>query len=157
MFVIPVEDSIVYVEPIYLEATAASLPEVKRVAVYYNERLAYKPTLGEALDELFGPGAGAPLAAEFPVLAGKEAAAILEAGGEIDSGQTEPGTPGIPGTPGTELPGDAQAALSELIRLANEAYEKAQQAQRAGDWTEYGRYMEELQKYLTQMAQMEAN
>ncbi|MGI6720348.1 MAG: UPF0182 family protein [Anaerovoracaceae bacterium] len=157
MFVIPVEDSIVYVEPIYLEATAASLPEVKRVAVYYNERLAYKPTLGEALDELFGPGAGAPLTAEFPVLAGKEAAAILEAGGEIDSGQTEPGTPGIPGTPGTELPGDAQAALSELIRLANEAYEKAQQAQRAGDWTEYGRYMEELQKYLTQMAQMEAN
>lgn len=152
MFVIPVEDSLVYVEPIYLEATAASLPEVKRVALYYKERLAYKPTLGEALDELFGPGAGAPLSAAFPVQAGKEAAAILEAGGEIDTGPTGPDAQG-PGKPAEPQ----QESRDELIRLANEAFEKAEQAQRAGDWAEYGRYMEELAKYLRRLAEKGEN
>lgn len=56
MFVIPVGDSLVYVEPIYLEAKNSSLPEVKRVVVYYKNKIAYQPTLAEALDEMFGEG-----------------------------------------------------------------------------------------------------
>jgi len=58
MFVIPIENSILYVEPVYLEATNSSIPEVKRVIVAYGEKIAYKPTLAEALDELFGEGSG---------------------------------------------------------------------------------------------------
>lgn len=54
MFVIPIEDSILYVEPVYLEATSSSIPEVKRVIVVYGDRIAYKETLGEALAALFG-------------------------------------------------------------------------------------------------------
>ena len=61
MFVIPIEDSLVYVEPIYLEATNSSLPEVKRVIIYYNDRIAYEPSLAEALDAMFGAGSGSPL------------------------------------------------------------------------------------------------
>lgn len=56
MFVIPIEDSILYVEPVYLEATNSSIPEVKRVIVAYGDKIAYKPTLAEALNELFGEG-----------------------------------------------------------------------------------------------------
>ncbi len=60
MFVIPIEDSLIYVEPVYLEATNSSLPEVKRVIVAYGDRIAYEPTLGAALDSLFGTGSGLP-------------------------------------------------------------------------------------------------
>lgn len=56
MFVIPIEDSLLYVEPIYLEATNSSIPEVKRVIVAYGDQIAYEPTLAEALNELFGEG-----------------------------------------------------------------------------------------------------
>jgi len=54
MFVIPIEDSLLYVEPVYLEATNSSIPEVKRVIVAYGDEIAYKATLAEALEALFG-------------------------------------------------------------------------------------------------------
>ena len=145
MFVFPVEGSLLYVEPVYLEAAQGSLPEVKRVIVYYGDRIAYKTTLAEALDVLFGTGAGDPLNADNPVLAGKEAAAILEAGGTIEPEVPEGGTP----EPGVVVTTD----VAELIQLANEAYENAQQSQRAGDWAGYGQFMEQLQQYLQQLAQ----
>lgn len=56
MFVIPIEDSLMYVEPIYLESSNSSLPEVKRVIIYYNERIAYESTLPAALNSMFGDG-----------------------------------------------------------------------------------------------------
>lgn len=56
MFVIPIEDSLLYVEPVYLEASNESIPEVKRVIVAYGDQIAYKATLAEALNDLFGAG-----------------------------------------------------------------------------------------------------
>jgi UPF0182 protein GCWU000322_00732 len=58
MFVIPIGDSILYVEPVYLEASESSIPEVKRVIVAYGDKIAYEKTLSEALDKLFGQGSG---------------------------------------------------------------------------------------------------
>ncbi len=57
MFVIPIEESLLYVEPVYLEASESSIPEVKRVIVAYGDKIAYEKTLGEALESLFGEGA----------------------------------------------------------------------------------------------------
>ncbi len=62
MFTIPIEDSLMYVEPIYLESSNSSLPEVKRVIIYYNERIAYESTLAQALDSMFGEGASSGFA-----------------------------------------------------------------------------------------------
>ena len=56
MFVIPIEDSLLYVEPVYLEAKNSSIPEVKRVIVAYGDQIAYETTLAEALNSLFGEG-----------------------------------------------------------------------------------------------------
>jgi len=56
LFVIPIEDSLIYVEPVYLEAKEDSIPEVKRVIVVYGDQIAYKSTLAEALNSLFGEG-----------------------------------------------------------------------------------------------------
>ena len=58
LFVIPIESSLLYVEPVYLEAANSAIPEVKRVIVAYDNKIAYEPTLEEALNEIFGDEAG---------------------------------------------------------------------------------------------------
>ncbi len=54
LFVIPIGTSLLYVEPVYLEASNQAIPEVKRVIVAYQDRIAYESTLSEALMSLFG-------------------------------------------------------------------------------------------------------
>lgn len=54
LLVIPIERSLLYVEPLYLEAEKNSLPTLVRVIVVYNNRILMAPTLGQALQELFG-------------------------------------------------------------------------------------------------------
>ena len=54
LFVIPIGTSLMYVEPVYLEASNQAIPEVKRVIVAYQDKIAYEATLGEALESLFG-------------------------------------------------------------------------------------------------------
>ncbi|MCK5023937.1 MAG: UPF0182 family protein [Candidatus Aenigmarchaeota archaeon] len=53
--VIPIEDSILYIEPIYLEATEkGTLPQLKRVIVAYGDEISMKETLAEALSDVLG-------------------------------------------------------------------------------------------------------
>jgi uncharacterized membrane protein (UPF0182 family) len=80
LFVIPVEDSLLYVEPVYLTATSTSLPEVKRVVMFYGDKVAYEPTLAECLDVLFGSGAGDPLKTAYPVVTGKQMVEDIKSG-----------------------------------------------------------------------------
>ncbi|MFH1338184.1 MAG: UPF0182 family protein, partial [Nanoarchaeota archaeon] len=53
--VIPIENSILYIEPLYLQATQeGSLPELKRVIVAYKNSVVMEETLGEAIAKIFG-------------------------------------------------------------------------------------------------------
>lgn len=54
LFVIPINNSIMYVEPVYLEASNQAIPEMKRVIVAYGNKIAYESTLEDALADLFG-------------------------------------------------------------------------------------------------------
>ena len=114
MFVIPIEDSILYVEPVYLYASTGSLPEVKRVIVFYNEQIAYESTLAECLDTLFGKGSGDPLLTPYPIVAGHEAAEAIRRGGE-----TQPDDQGE----GTEPVGPDEGEKQSLVDLFNKLYE----------------------------------
>ena len=69
LLVIPVEDSLVYVEPLYLRSEQGQIPELKRVVVAYNDRLAMEPTLEAALSAVFKPGAAPPRVIERPATA----------------------------------------------------------------------------------------
>jgi uncharacterized protein len=63
LLVIPIENSILYVSPLYLRAQQGQLPELKRVIAAYGDRVVMKETLAEALSSVFmetGPGATAP-------------------------------------------------------------------------------------------------
>ena len=74
MLVIPIGDSNLYVEPIYLQAENGPIPELKRVVVSTGNRVVMEPTLEEALTKLFGvadadaarPAPGRPVAQAQP-------------------------------------------------------------------------------------------
>jgi uncharacterized membrane protein (UPF0182 family) len=55
LLVIPIEESLLYVEPIYLEATQNSLPTLVRVVVAYENRIVMAQTLEQALQSIFKP------------------------------------------------------------------------------------------------------
>ncbi len=82
LLVIPIENSILYVTPLYLRATHGHLPELKRVIAAYGEHVVMKETLAEALSALFAEPGVAPAAsnatAETP-LTGPAASRAQEA------------------------------------------------------------------------------
>ncbi len=57
MLVIPIEESLIYVRPLYLKADAGKIPELKRVIVGYEDRIAMESTLEKALAKIFGENA----------------------------------------------------------------------------------------------------
>ena len=126
MFVVPIEDSLLYIEPVYLEATNSSIPEVKRVIVAYGDQIAYEATLADALNSLFGEGS----AHESP-------------GSEEASGDTDTSAGGS----------DASLSQTEIVSRAQEAFDNAQKAQKDGDWAKYGEYLKELEKYLNMLSE----
>ncbi len=60
LLVIPIENSILYVSPLYLRAEQGHLPELKRVIAAYGEHVVMKETLAEALSALFMEPGAAP-------------------------------------------------------------------------------------------------
>ncbi|MGB3207256.1 MAG: UPF0182 family protein, partial [Crinalium sp.] len=55
LLVIPIEQSLLYVEPLYLEAEQNSLPTLVRVIVVYENRIVMAETLEKALQAIFQP------------------------------------------------------------------------------------------------------
>ena len=55
LLIVPIEQSLLYVEPIYLEATQNSLPTLVRVVVAYENRIVMAQTLEQALEGIFKP------------------------------------------------------------------------------------------------------
>ncbi len=131
MFIIPINSSILYVEPVYLEATNSSIPEVKRIIVAYNDKIAYEETLEECLVSLFGEEAAEGIDSSEGLVTDQDT--------EGQGSEQEPDTP-------------EQLSQTELIQKASDAYDSAQSALKDGDWAAYGEYMDELEKALEQLA-----
>lgn len=63
--IIPIEQSLLYVEPLYLQATEkGTLPQLQRVIMSYSDRLTMQPTLPEAISGIFGTGSALTKPAE---------------------------------------------------------------------------------------------
>jgi hypothetical protein len=60
LLIIPVKDSLVYVEPVYLQAEQSELPELKRVIAGYMDRIEMGLDLEDALSRIFGAAAARP-------------------------------------------------------------------------------------------------
>jgi hypothetical protein len=60
LLVIPIEESLLYVEPIYLRAEQGELPQLKRVVVAHGDNLVMRPTLQSSLSAIFGEKVASP-------------------------------------------------------------------------------------------------
>ena len=136
LLVIPVGESFLYVEPVYLLSDTSALPELKRIIVATDTRIAMATTLEDALVDLLQEEPGKIVA--------EDVAAEGDTGGE--TAVTEPSP--------TRAPLPADANIEELVAAANAHYEAAEAAQRAGDWAAYGAELDALQQNLEQLMQM---
>jgi uncharacterized membrane protein (UPF0182 family) len=66
LLVIPIEESLIYVQPLYLRAEGGRIPEMKRVVVAHQNRVVMEETLEAGLARLFGGGAEPATAATAP-------------------------------------------------------------------------------------------
>ncbi|GJM42574.1 MAG: UPF0182 protein [Ardenticatenaceae bacterium] len=136
LLVIPLNDSFLYVEPIYLQADTSALPELKRVIVATDTRIAMDTSLEGALSALLLETPGE---------------IVVEEGDEGDEGDTAVSTE-TDTTPVQTAPVDADVA--ELISAANAHFEAAQAAQRDGDWATYGAELTALEDALNRLVEL---
>ena len=125
LMVIPIEESLIYVRPLYLRAAGGRIPELTRVIVAYQSQIVMEETLEAGLARLFG-GAASPAAPELE---------RVSAPGDA-----------------TGAPADAPAPEADaLAATARGHYDRAVEAQRAGDWAKYGEELRQLGAVLDKM------
>jgi hypothetical protein len=128
LLVVPIEESLLYIRPLYLRGAGGRIPELKRVIVAYQNSIVMEETLEEALDRLFGEGATAGLRAR---------------------GASSPAAE--KNAPPAAAPAEAAGVSDALAAQAWQHYDRAIAAQRAGDWATYGEEIKQLGAILQKM------
>ena len=128
LLIIPMNESILYVEPIYIQSedAATAIPELRRVVIGYKENVAWGKSLDEALINMFG----------------KSLASAT--GGSVTSEDASDIT-------SADMPTSGETSVRDLVGLATRHFESAQKAQRVGNWSEYGRHLNLLEQTLKQL------
>lgn len=129
LLVIPIEESLIYVRPLYLRGTGGRIPELTRVIVAYQNEIVMERTFDEAIDRLF-PEDGRPE---------RDGPMPAVAGGEV----------GVAPRPAPEI--GNEGFETDLTALARQHYERAIEAQRNGDWALYGEEIRRLGEVLDRM------
>jgi len=115
--VIPIQDSLLYVEPLFIRAENGQLPELQRVVASYSDRVVMGDTLDLTMTALFenqAPPAPTIANAIATQLAPQSIAQGPSVGGKAD------------------------------MTSAAQHYNRAMDAIRAGDWTAFGTEMKAL-------------
>jgi uncharacterized membrane protein (UPF0182 family) len=141
LLVLPIDNSLLYVEPLYLRAENGQIPELKRVILASGDKIVMRESLNDAVLALF--------AGNVPAVASLE-----EPGQETPAAETQaPET-----STSTAQPGSAQTALpdtvSELALTASNHYEAAQKALQQGDWATYGAELDKMKAALDALVKL---
>jgi uncharacterized membrane protein (UPF0182 family) len=123
LLVIPVEQSLLYVQPLYLRAEGGRIPELKRIILAHQNQVVMEESLDNAIGRLFGTESGRHLQSDSVHV-------------------TDPVVPRSLSAPATV----------ELIRRALQHYDAARAAQQADDWATYGREIRALGEILRQLS-----
>ena len=122
LLVVPIEDSLLYVQPIYLTADTGGIPQFKRVIASFNSQIEIADTLDEVLAQLFGSPDGG------------------------DSGDGDSGDGGETTPP----EGTVQEQVQELLARAQLAFDAADAALQNGDLAEYQKKIDEAAGYVAE-------
>ena len=127
LLVIPIADSLLYVEPLYIRAENGQLPELKRVLASYGDRTVMGTSIDSTLAALFRGGESpAPIIAK----------AVPPAGTNVTVEALMPPSPTSAEVTPANAPPGLQAAASH--------YSRAIAALKQGDWTAFGAEMRQL-------------
>ena len=142
LLVIPIEESLLYVRPLYLRSAGGRIPELKRVIVAYQEQIVMEETLTQGLVRIFGRSVASALAPDRRSEAGLLPIAAAPAAADA-------ATAGLSAT----SPSGAVIDPSFLVlaERATDHYERATAAQREGNWALYGEEMRKLGEVLAQL------
>ncbi|MGH3936100.1 MAG: UPF0182 family protein [Pseudonocardiaceae bacterium] len=124
LLTLPVGGGLLYVEPVYIERAnqQATFPQLNRVLVAYGDRIGYAPTLREALNQVFGAGAG-----------------------DLTALPDQQTTGPIQGSPAPAAVGDAASPeMRQAVADISDALNRLRQAQSVGDFTAQGRALTDL-------------
>ena len=129
LIVIPIEKSLLYVQPLYLQATEGQMPELKRVIVAFGNKIAMENSLDEALMKIFG---------------GKISTSSYE---EITQEEIDKETI-------KKTVSSSEITLETLSNSAWDHYQKAEKYVKEGKWSNYGEELELLKKDLQKMVEL---
>lgn len=138
LLVLPINQSFLYVEPIYLLSETNALPELRRIITASESSIAMEETLDQSLLAL----------AASTVARGSTSVPGPDSDIQVDSGAE----PVVPAPTPAPLSGDA--TVEELVVSANGHLRAAEQAQRDGDWALYGLELEALRLDLERLTQL---
>ena len=138
LLVLPIENALLYVEPLYLQAENGQIPELKRVILASGDQIVMQQILSEALDALLKDKRQQPSTAAME----KTDTLSIE-----QSASPE-------GEPPADLPALPTEDIGELARMATEHYAAAQEALKTGDWTTYGAEMGKVQTILEALVRL---
>ncbi|RMF00854.1 MAG: UPF0182 family protein, partial [Chloroflexi bacterium] len=145
LLVLPIANSLLYVEPLYLRAENGQIPELKRVILASGDTIVMRETLGEALAALFD---------------GLEGGATPSTPGQRDTGpapspaDNQPEPRATPAAPPAEL---SDLSVAELAQNASDHYEAAQRALQQNDWATYGAELDKMEAALNALLAKTAN
>jgi hypothetical protein len=131
LLVLPIDNSLLYVEPLYLRAENGQIPELKRIILVSGDRIVMRETLADSLLALLGES-------QLP--------ATVEAGPTSAASEDIAPTP----APAETLSDD----ISQLAITASNHYEAAQEALRNGDWATYGAELEKMKAALDTLVRL---
>jgi uncharacterized protein len=136
--VLPVADSLLYVQPLFLQNPQARIPELARVALVMGERTAFDRTFAGALGQLLGIEVPQSIA---------------------DEEGRDPVTDPVTGDEDEEAPddeaADPDATAEELLIRALEAFAEAEEALRAGDLAGYQLNIAAAQRLIEEAAEVQ--
>ncbi|MBI3747181.1 MAG: UPF0182 family protein [Chloroflexi bacterium] len=127
LIVVPVGNTLMYLQPVYLQSTSSSFPEFQRIVVASPTSVVWGPTLKDALNLIVNGAGPGPSPTPGP-------------------GATPTPTPG--GTPAPTLGPGFPTDVAGLIAYANAHFEAAQAALRNGDFATYGREIDLVRQAL---------
>src|SRR5438105_627793 len=119
LLVLPVGNSFLYLEPIFVQATNGKFPELQKVFVATQDRVAMADSFPNALTALFG---SAPVA--------------------TNPSPTPAPSPGASPAPSSS---PSAATVAQLVKSASDHYASAQTALKNGDFTTYGQELKALE------------
>ncbi len=139
--IIPIENSLLYVEPVYIQAEVDAIPELKYILLAYGNQIAMDETLDGALDKLFGPAAWVEETVEPET-------------GEVVEVETGEPVELVAETAEETEPVVVAADLTELRSVAREfdaAWVDYNEARAARDWTAFDRAERRIEELLDRL------